>query len=134
MSSVTMSPRRTQNRLTKTQRFLDTAMEIVERDGLEALSLHRLAREADCAVGGLYRYFASKDALLGELQCRVIRDYHSALSTMLTQALIQGSSPLLRLIFCARHYQAFLFANPGHFRLLSQVASDPRELLSYGRE
>ncbi len=54
-------------------------MGIVSSEGREALTLARLAGEADAAVGGLYRYFESKDALLVAMQARAIARFHSFL-------------------------------------------------------
>jgi AcrR family transcriptional regulator len=50
------------------QAFVATAKSIVADEGLEALTMQRLARELDCAVGTAYTYFPSKSALVAELQ------------------------------------------------------------------
>jgi AcrR family transcriptional regulator len=46
------------------QLFLDTAWELIRRDGLLNLQMGRLAAECDYAVGTLYQHFASKEDLL----------------------------------------------------------------------
>jgi AcrR family transcriptional regulator len=48
-------------------RILETALAVVEEDGLEALSMRRLAQELDVWPMSLYRYFQDKDALLDAL-------------------------------------------------------------------
>ncbi|MEX2537795.1 MAG: helix-turn-helix domain-containing protein [Actinomycetota bacterium] len=48
--------------------YLETAMRIVTTDGQQALTMQRVADELNCAVGTIYRYFPSKDALVAEVQ------------------------------------------------------------------
>ncbi|MEZ5382062.1 MAG: TetR/AcrR family transcriptional regulator [Microthrixaceae bacterium] len=59
---------RAANRLRKRQDYIDTAIRIVLNGGLEALTMQALAREMGAAVGTAYTYFASKSALVAELQ------------------------------------------------------------------
>ena len=47
-------------------------MEILAEGGIEALTIPRLAKRMDASVGGLYRYFPSKEAILVALQKRAI--------------------------------------------------------------
>lgn len=49
------------------ERLLATALELVDRDGLSALSMRRLGAELDVEAMALYRYAAGKDALLDGL-------------------------------------------------------------------
>jgi AcrR family transcriptional regulator len=46
------------------KRIIATAMELIERDGAEAVSMQRLATELGCSVMSLYSHFPSKPALL----------------------------------------------------------------------
>lgn len=50
--------------------LLDAAERIVERDGIEALSLRRLAQEAGTTTRAVYSLFGSKDGLLVALGTR----------------------------------------------------------------
>src|SRR4051794_6681580 len=50
-------------RLSRT-RIIDAALELVERDGWNGLSMRRLAQELDVWPMAVYRYFQDKDALL----------------------------------------------------------------------
>ncbi|GGW96584.1 TetR/AcrR family transcriptional regulator [Streptomyces lomondensis] len=49
------------------ERVLTAALELVDRDGLSALSMRRLGAELGVEAMALYRYAASKDALLDGL-------------------------------------------------------------------
>jgi AcrR family transcriptional regulator len=103
-------------------------MDLVTDGGLEGLTIQRLAQKMDWAVGALYRYFPSKDALLAELQCRVVQTYGRNLSEALEA--LQTDDGLVKLIVVARHYRQYLLAHPTHFRLISLALSDPKQYLS----
>jgi AcrR family transcriptional regulator len=45
-------------------RIIAMAIELIEADGVEAVSMHRLATELGCSVMSLYHYVPSKSALL----------------------------------------------------------------------
>jgi AcrR family transcriptional regulator len=123
--------RRERTRKAKIQSILDTAMALVVKGGIEGLTIHGIARKLDWAVGALYRYFASKDALLAELQCRVINEYHDAMKQTLTRYdADHPNDPLGSLVLAARHYDGYLSKHPGHFRLISLALSDSKQHLS----
>ena len=48
-------------------RILDAARELFMREGLEALSMRRVAERSELTVSALYRHFEDKDALLAAL-------------------------------------------------------------------
>ena len=49
------------------ERILDAALDVARRDGLDALSMRRIAQELDVWPMSLYRYFHDKDELLDAL-------------------------------------------------------------------
>jgi AcrR family transcriptional regulator len=53
---------------------LSTALRLVDRDGLDGLSMRRVAQELGTGAASLYAYFANKDELLEQLLDRVIAD------------------------------------------------------------
>jgi AcrR family transcriptional regulator len=60
--------RRAQSRVLRHRTYLRVALEIVTEEGLDALTMQRIAKEADAAVGTVYTYFPSKAALVAEVQ------------------------------------------------------------------
>ena len=56
------------------ERILRAAREVVERDGLGALSMRRLAQELDVWPMSVYRYFRDKDELLDALAASAVED------------------------------------------------------------
>jgi AcrR family transcriptional regulator len=63
----------TDTRALKRTRYLDAARRILERDGLDALTMQALANEVGAAVGTIYGYFPSKGSLVAELQMAAVR-------------------------------------------------------------
>lgn len=59
-------------RLERYREFRASAARIIATDGLSSLTMQRVADEVGCAIGSLYRYFPSKDALIAELQREAI--------------------------------------------------------------
>ena len=79
MSSDDPSPRRARKFAAKREAVLDAAMAIVIANGLEGLTLNKVARRLDVAVGGLYRYFPSKEDLIAGLQARAVARFGARL-------------------------------------------------------
>ena len=66
------SGKRALNRLARHRDYLQTALRIATEEGLDALTMQRLAGEVDAAIGTVYTYFPSKGALLAEVQREAI--------------------------------------------------------------
>ncbi len=62
------SDRRERTRLARHRVYLQTALRVATEEGLDALTMQRLAAEVDAAVGTVYTYFSSKGALVAEVQ------------------------------------------------------------------
>src|SRR5215204_1412488 len=60
------------NRRRRTEAFLAAGLHIVTEEGIEALTMARLADELDTAVGSVYRYFSSKAELMGAIEAQAI--------------------------------------------------------------
>lgn len=54
-------------RLSARERVLAGGLDVLERDGLEAVTVRRIASELDCTPPVIYQHFTNKDALLGEI-------------------------------------------------------------------
>ncbi len=64
--------RRAERRASRREEVLVAAMRLVAEEGLDALTIQRIAGAIGASVGGLYRYYDGKDALLSALQQRAI--------------------------------------------------------------
>ncbi|MCA9491624.1 MAG: TetR family transcriptional regulator [Myxococcales bacterium] len=100
-------------------------MRLVADDGIDALTMPRLADAADAAVGGLYRYFSGKDALIAGLQVRA----GEAFVAFLDERWDAQAAPLARVRSVVEAWPAFARAEPQKHALLDASLSDPRALL-----
>src|SRR6056297_3581786 len=57
-----------------TDRVLETALRIADRDGLEALSMRTLAAELGVKAMSLYNHVANKDAIIDGIVDRVVAE------------------------------------------------------------
>jgi TetR/AcrR family transcriptional regulator, tetracycline repressor protein len=72
-------PRRLRGSLSR-ERVVEAAIEMADREGLESLSMQRLARALDCGVMTLYGYVDNKDELLDAMALRGLRDMDLSLN------------------------------------------------------
>jgi AcrR family transcriptional regulator len=107
----------------KTAALLEHAAALVVEGGMDALTMPRLASRAGVAVGGLYRYFDGKDALIAALQLQAIGRLASFLDT---RSVRDGSEGVVDLVLGVAAFQR---AHPTPFLLLDLAVSDPRQLL-----
>lgn len=120
----------------KTEAMLARAMEILEADGLEGLTLQRVAQAMGLVTTAIYRYFPSKDALMAALQRRAVRviaaHFQSELAAVgprLEKATPETAS-LALLLAMADLYFALPVARPEEWRFVALLLGDPRQLLS----
>lgn len=122
------------------ERIVETALHLLETEGYEGLTIQRLAKELGYAVGALYRYFRSKDALLVALLHRVMdrigEDMQTSLAIVKQRAQASADEApsardegLLRLLVCALAYVELAKRRPAEFGLISTLIGDPREFL-----
>ncbi|MFO7562001.1 MAG: TetR/AcrR family transcriptional regulator [Enhygromyxa sp.] len=138
---------REKRREATTERIVDTALRLLESEGFEALTIQRLAKELGYAVGALYRYFRSKDALLVALLHRVMDRVGEDMSAGLewvereraerltaagqpTDSPPSASEGLLRLVVVCNVYVAFAQNRRAEYGLISTLIGDPREVLA----
>ncbi len=110
-------------------RITDAAMRMVEKGGLEALSVNKLAAAVDYTPGALYRYFPSKDALLAALVLRVLEDVRADVDRS-TSKLGPKAPPFARVFAIVHGYREFARRRPHRFGLIAVTLADPRVLLN----
>lgn len=110
-------------------RITDAAMRMVEKGGLEALSVNKLAAAVDYTPGALYRYFPSKDALLAALVLRVLEDVRADVDRATSEVGPKASS-FSRVLAIVHGYRAFARRRPHRFGLIGVTLADPRVLLN----
>lgn len=131
--SVPEVGRRERNRLERHRAFLREAKAIVAAEGLDALTMARLADRLDCAVGTAYTYFPSKSALVAEVQRDAIETLTESyvLFRARFDAHVAAAAPsadvaaAAHLVGFARFWIATLTAYPEEARLLQVLMADP---------
>ncbi len=120
---------RTRRRDAALGRILDEATALIGREGLEGLSMARLAEAVDYTPGALYRYFTSKDELLSRLVQRTLTDVIAALAAA-EHALDADAPALAHVVALVDGYRLFARREPHRFGLLALTLADPRVLLA----
>lgn len=118
--------------------MLDAAMAIVAEEGLDGLTIVRLAERLGAAVGALYRYFDSKETLIVGLQKQALEMFHERQLQDLEEA-----TELVRTAGVSTEVAALFFAlvastsyledarrTPRRHRLLDTMLSTPSQLLT----
>ena len=85
-------------------KVLDAAMDIVEREGVEGLTMRRLASDLGVAPTAIYWHVGNRHELLGELVDRIIEDVGAVTPT--------GRTPTSRIVSIARALREHLLARP----------------------
>jgi AcrR family transcriptional regulator len=109
----------------RARRIVDTAIDLAEKGGFEAVRLRDVAAEADVALGTLYRYFRSKeDLLIAALTSEV-----EGLEARLQARPMPGETPLERVDSFFRAATRGLMRRPRLARaILRAAASGDHEL------
>ena len=96
------------------EQVLAASLELIEEQGVAALSLREVARRAGVSHQAPYHHFGSKDALVAELVARGF----TGLSEMLEAAENARGTPTRRLRLAGRAYVDFALRNRAAFRIM----------------
>ncbi|MBW2461828.1 MAG: TetR/AcrR family transcriptional regulator [Deltaproteobacteria bacterium] len=118
---------RARRRAANLEKILHAAMQMVTEEGFGGLSMNKLAGTVDYTPGALYRYFDSKDALLGALVNQVLDEVRAVL--VVAAELVPEDRPLARLFALTRGYRRFSVEESNKFSLLAMSMAEPRVLL-----
>ena len=119
-ASKTTSPG-ARRRKANLDRILDTAAKLIAADGVRSMSMSRLADAADYTPGALYRYFASKDALLAALVARVIGE----VAERIDENRHRYEEPVHRILAAVWSYRRFASEQPHGFALIANLLAAP---------
>ncbi len=101
-------------------RILDAARELFAEQGVEAVSMRKIAERIEYTATALYFHFRDKDALLREL---CAHDFLAFTRRFLSLAKVQD--PIERLTGLGEAYVAFAVKHPHHFRLMFMTPHMP---------
>jgi AcrR family transcriptional regulator len=111
--------------------ILDAARDLFARDGYEAVTMRRIARQIEYSPTAIYLHFADKDALIREL-CAV--DFLALAQEF--QPIALERDPVARVKRIGRAYIEFALAHPNHYRLMFMTPRLPgqEDMNDYGRK
>jgi AcrR family transcriptional regulator len=96
------------------RRILRASRVLIEREGLEALSMREVARRAGVSHQAPYNHFADRAAILGALA----EEGFVLLRAELVESLASSDEPTERIRAGLRTYVQFAVDHPAHFRLM----------------
>lgn len=116
----------------RSEQLLDIALAVLERDGLDRLSVGEIARRAGIKTPSLYKHFASK----ADIELRLIEHGFGLFAEAVRNALapLDGTaSHRQRVTVFAGAYRGFGLQHPQLYRLMNDRPL-PRDLLAPGTE
>lgn len=60
--------------------YIIKANELIKKDGIDAVSIRKLAKEMNCSSANLYRYFANREELIYYAQLTELKEYITSLN------------------------------------------------------
>lgn len=93
----------------------DEALNVIAREGLEAVSLRGIARRLGVSEAAPYHHYSGKQELLAAIAADAYRGLHERLDAAVTAA---GDDPFSRLHALGRAYIEYGLENRGRFRLM----------------
>lgn len=93
------------------QRLISSAVTLLAAEGVEAVTLRRIAREAGVSHGAPLRHFAGRTELLSAVA-------NTGFAELGASALPEATTPRERLAAACRAYLAFAQRNPAMFELM----------------
>ena len=102
--------------------LVETAVRMIEDDGVQALTLRGVAARLGVSRTALYRHFDDKQALLARVASEGFRRFHEALASAVARADKRRRDPMPAM---AAAYLQFARANPSHYQtMFSGVLTD----------
>lgn len=123
---MTTQTRKERERAERRQRIIDTARELAETQGWEAVTVRRLADRIEYSQPVLYSHFAGKSAIV----TAVAEQGFVELTTVMRQAHAEATGDADRLRRVARAYLEFAAANPALYDAMFLMSTD----LTFGLE
>jgi len=100
--------------------LLDAAVQLIEADGLDAVTVREVARMAGVSPGAPFRHFATRTALLTAVAEEAMDRLVGAIDLSL-QAVVD-ENPLMQFRAIGVGFLRWAFANPTHFQVISTRA------------
>jgi len=116
------STRRDRERARTRELIIETALQVLESEGVAALTIRRIATDIEYAAPIVYQHFANKDALVLEL---VVRGYQLLLDDLRLAAEEPGIDR--RVLRLASEYVRFAGEHPHLYQVMNDTTVDADE-------
>ncbi len=113
--------KRDERRRVRQQAVLTAALEILSEEGAVGVTIAAVARRINASVGGLYRYYPTKNAIFEALQIHALDEFKRFLSGRLATS--ESESCWARVIIAAESWSEFRRSSPTEYRLLDESLS-----------
>lgn len=100
--------------------ILEAARACFAEEGIEAVSMRRIAQAAGCSATAIYLYFADREDLV---QVLVLEDFRTLAQRL--EELSRAVDPLVRIRQMAHAFANFAAQNPHHYRFLFMMPRPP---------
>ena len=102
--------------------LVDTAVRMIQKDGVQALTLRGVGARLGVSRTALYRHFDDKQALLARVASEGFKRFHEALAAAAARAEARRADPMPAM---AAAYAAFARSHPSHYQtMFSGVLTD----------
>lgn len=134
-----VSKTRAKRRESTAERIVEAGLDIVNREGFDALTMKRLGDELGYAAGAVYRYYPSKDALLIALQRRVLEalaedvaegEARARAYVARSRSVTAEVGSLVPLLVGVRVYLTLGERRPAHAHLLARWLGSPGPMIA----
>ena len=132
---MTTKPTRAERRQARTESIIDAALEILLEEGVQAITMRRLASDLSLTPGAMYRYFDGKDAILVGMGQRTLGRYTRELQRREQEAreeavgLSEEATALYVLLARTWHYFTLSMDDPAGWRLVNLFMVTPKRLI-----
>lgn len=116
-NKATPKPTRPYHHGNLVEALLAAAVEIIEKQGVERLSVREVAKQVGVSPGAPFQHFASKEALLTAVAEQAMTRLTEA--ALKAEAAVEGDDHLAKVEAIGLGYLDWALANPTHFEVIS---------------
>ncbi len=121
-----LQERRAREKAQRKSQILDSARSLLLTEGLQGISINKIAHTAELGVGTLYFYFNSKEEIFAALQEEGLERLYAEVK----RAIEKEEHPADRLTAIARIYVAFSRDQKTYFDIINYFLSSPESFLT----
>ncbi|MGC6770162.1 TetR/AcrR family transcriptional regulator [Enterococcus sp. LJL128] len=106
------------------EKIVDAAVVIILEEGIEKLSIRKIAERIGYAVGTIYNYYKNKDDILTSISTRVFQEVMEEITTLLAK--YPEQTPVEKLRACNRTFIRTMIKYPEKFKAVMMASrNDP---------